>query len=143
VVGEQFVSAPESFERLPDLLGDRLVAFGFLPDGEYVDLLRRSDIVVSTAEHEFFGIAIVEAMAAGVFPVLPDRLVYPERIPVSHRGRCLYEDFAGLVGQTRWAIENRSQASVLGGELAVGVQQFDWSIVAAEYDKALGALVVS
>jgi glycosyltransferase involved in cell wall biosynthesis len=143
VVGEQFVSAPESFERLPGLLGDRLVAFGFLPDGEYVDLLRRADIVVSTAEHEFFGIAIVEAMAAGVFPVLPDRLVYPERIPVSHQGRCLYEDFAGLVGQTRWAIENRSQASGLGSELAVGVQQFDWAIVATEYDKALGALVGS
>ena len=81
VVGEQFVSSPESFDRLPDLLGNRLVAFGFLPDSEYVDLLRRADIVVSTAEHEFFGIAIVEAVAACAFPVLPNRLVYPERIP--------------------------------------------------------------
>lgn len=141
VVGEQFVSAPAAFDRLPDLLGNRLVAFGFLPDDEYVGLLRRADIVVSTAEHEFFGIAVVEAMAVGAFPVLPDRLVYPERIPKAHQGRCLYGDFDELVESVRWAIENRSDAAAVGGELAANVQPFDWSTVAPEYDEILGSLV--
>ncbi len=141
--GEQFVSAPESFDRLPGLLGDRLVAFGFLPDDEYVDLLRCADIVVSTAEHEFFGIAIVEAMAAGAFPVLPDRLVYPERIPEAHHVRCLYEDFDEMVARVRWAIENPSGASAIGQTLAKGVAQFDWSVVAPQYDRALSLLIGS
>ncbi len=141
VVGERFVSAPESFERLPDLLGDRLAAFGFLPDDRYVDLLRRADIVVSTAHHEFFGIAIVEAIGAGAFPLLPNRLVYPERIPAQYRDRCLYEDQDGLVNQVAWAMAHRKHAGRIGAELASTVRQFDWSAMTARYDEALEGLV--
>jgi len=35
-------------------------------------------VAVSTAAHEFFGIGMVEAAAAGALPVLPRRLAYPE-----------------------------------------------------------------
>ena len=140
VVGEQFVSAPESFESLPKLLGDRLVAFGFLSDDEYVDVLRRSDIVVSTAGHEFFGIAIVEAMATGAFPVLPNRLVYPERIPERYRDRCLYADAEGLAECVDWAIRNRTEATEIANNLATQVRKYDWSVVAPAYDAALQSL---
>lgn len=44
----------------------------------YAALLSQGDIVVSTAQHEFFGIAVIEAVRAGCVPVLPDRLSYPE-----------------------------------------------------------------
>jgi glycosyltransferase involved in cell wall biosynthesis len=141
VVGEQFVSAPESFDRLPGLLGDRLVAFGFAADDEYIELVRRAGIVVSTADHEFFGIAIVEAMAAGVFPVLPNRLVYPERIPERYRTRCLYGDTDDLVACLRWAIENPTQATEIGRDLARTVEKYDWSAVAPAYDATLESLV--
>ena len=30
--------------------------------------------------HEFFGISAAEAIAAGLFPILPNRLAYPELI---------------------------------------------------------------
>lgn len=140
VVGEQFVSAPDSFERLPELLGGRLVAFGFAADEEYVDLLRRADVVVSTADHEFFGIAIVEAMAAGALPVLPNRLVYPERLPVAHHGRCLYDDTRTLVSNVRWVLENRTEAIEIGNDLAKTVEKYDWSTVAPVYDAVLEAL---
>jgi glycosyltransferase involved in cell wall biosynthesis len=140
VVGEQFISAPESFEGLPELLGGRLVAFGFLSDVEYVDVLRRAEIVVSTADHEFFGIAIVEAVAAGAFPVLPNRLVYPERIPERYRDRCLYRDAEGLVELVDWAIENRPEATEVANNLAMEVRKYDWSVVAPAYDAALQSL---
>jgi glycosyltransferase involved in cell wall biosynthesis len=143
VVGEQFVSAPESFDRLPDLLGDRLVAHGFLPDGEYADILRRADIVVSTAHHEFFGIAIVEAMAAGAFPVLPTHLVYPDRIPEAYQERCLYEDHDDLVEKVQWTIDHRETATAIATEVAMTVQQYDWSKVAPLYDETLERLVAS
>ncbi|MEA2011075.1 MAG: DUF3524 domain-containing protein [Actinomycetota bacterium] len=143
VVGESFVSSPESFDRLPGLLGDRLVAFGFLPDDEYVDLLRSSDIAVSTAHHEFFGIAVVEAMAAGAFPVLPDRLVYPDRIPEGRHEKCLYRDHHGLVEKVQWAIDHRDAAAEIAVELAKAVQPYDWSDVAPRYDEALESLAQS
>ena len=53
---------------------------------EYLDLLRGCDWVTSTARHEFFGIAVVEAIACGCLPWLPDRLSYPELVPQELRG---------------------------------------------------------
>jgi hypothetical protein len=35
-------------------------------------------VAVSTATHEYYGIAALEALAAGCRPLLPDRLAYPE-----------------------------------------------------------------
>ena len=42
--------------------------------------------MTSTARHEFFGIAVVEAIACGCLPWLPDRLSYPELVPQELRG---------------------------------------------------------
>jgi len=42
--------------------------------------------VLSTARHEFFGIAVVEALLAGCLPWLPDRLSYPELLPPALHG---------------------------------------------------------
>ncbi len=141
VVGERFVSAPESFDRLPELLGDRLVAYGFLSDDEYIDILNRADIVASTAHHEFFGIAIVEAMAAGAFPIIPDRLVYPDRIPEARHENCLYGDDEDLVEKIQWAIDHREAAAEIATDLAKTVQRYDWSEVAPQYDEVLEDLV--
>ena len=49
-------------------------------------MLSRADWVLSTASHEFFGIAVVEAMLMGCLPWLPDRLSYPELVPAQYQG---------------------------------------------------------
>jgi hypothetical protein len=77
VVGENERVDPREFSVARERLGDRVVQFGFVDREEYVDLLGRADVVVSAAHHEFFGIAVVEAMAAGCVPVLPDDQSYP------------------------------------------------------------------
>ena len=143
VVGERFVSTPEPLERLPDLLGDRLVEFGFLPDDDYADLLSRADVVVSTAHQEFFGVAVVEAMAAGAFPVLPNRLAYPELIPAEHHTRCLYNGVDDLVDKVRWALTHREEAAAVAADLSESMSAYDWSLVAPRYDDALARLVSS
>jgi glycosyltransferase involved in cell wall biosynthesis len=141
VVGERFVSSPALFDRLPDLLGDRLVAFGFLSEDAYAELLTGADVVVSTALHEFFGVAVVEAIAAGAFPVLPDRLVYPEHIPPELHDRCLYDSDEALVDRVRWALETRGEAAGIAAELANRMAGYDWSEVAPRYDAVLAGLV--
>ena len=47
----------------------------------YWEHLAGADWVLSTAIHEFFGIAVVEALLAGCLPWLPQRLSYPELLP--------------------------------------------------------------
>ena len=47
-------------------------------------MLAAADIVLSTALHEFQGLAVLEAIAAGCLPAVPDRLVYPELIPAGN-----------------------------------------------------------
>lgn len=58
---------------------DRIDAWGYQKSREeYVEVLSNSDVAVSTARHEFFGISMVEAASAGVVPLVPTRLAYPE-----------------------------------------------------------------
>ena len=48
---------------------------------DYEAELPNSGIVVSTADHEFFGVAMLESVLAGSIPVLPDALAYRETLP--------------------------------------------------------------
>ena len=82
LVGEQFRASPEEFELIRKEFADSLVHEGFIETrDDYDALLNQADIVVSTALHDFQGLAILEAMAAGCVPVVPDRLAYPEYVP--------------------------------------------------------------
>jgi glycosyltransferase involved in cell wall biosynthesis len=81
VLGEQFRDAPEVFTWAEDYFAEHIDRWGFQENrSDYQSALTEADIVVSTANHEFFGISIAEAIAAGAYPVLPKRLAYPEII---------------------------------------------------------------
>jgi len=87
----------EVFSPLAARLGDRLKAFGFLPDRqEYDSLLEKADIVVSCAKQEYFGISVAEAVHAGCYPALPRDQVYPSLYGQNCRGRHLYDNVTGL-----------------------------------------------
>lgn len=78
VIGQQFRESPKVFDWARDVFAEHIDCWGFQATRtEYERALAMSDIVVSTANHEFFGIGILEAIAAGCFPLLPARLSYP------------------------------------------------------------------
>lgn len=79
VLGESFVRRPPIFETVRQALGARLGHFGFLASrAEYIAVLQEADIVVSTANQEFFGISMAEAVLCGAHPVAPAGLVYAD-----------------------------------------------------------------
>lgn len=79
VLGESFCSEPDCFAKAREDFAEQIVHFGYAQDyQEYCMLLHKGDIVVSTALHEFYGIAVIEAVRAGCRPLLPKRLSYPE-----------------------------------------------------------------
>ncbi len=141
VAGRNYRQSAPEFDAARERLGERVVHFGYADEARYAALLRRADVVVSTAIHEFFGVAVVEAIYGGCFPVLPARLVYPALLPPEYHARCLYTDFAGLVEHLRWALSNREMARAVGAALRREMERFDWTVVAPEYDAALADVV--
>lgn len=79
VLGESFQLVPAVFEQAQQHFGPRILRWGFQAErAAYAKALSQADVFVSTAAHEFFGLAAVEAAAAGCTLVLPDALAYPE-----------------------------------------------------------------
>jgi glycosyltransferase involved in cell wall biosynthesis len=125
--------------RVAAELGDRIVHLGYVPGREeYLDRVASADIVLSTARHDFFGVAVVEAMFLGCLPVLPRALAYPEIVPERLHGELLYdpgtvvEFLAGFL---------RAPPRHLRDEVRAAAERFDWLHLAPELDRCIEAMV--
>ncbi len=128
---------PREFIEAEERFGPRLVHAGHLPREGYVDLLGRSAVVVSTAVHEFFGVAMVEAMAAGAVPLLPRSLSYPEIVPPGYHEAVLYDAYGDMVRRLRDVLEDLPAARAAVEGLPATMDRFDWSVLAPAYDTVL------
>lgn len=85
ILGQSFREKPAIFTEALAQLQHKIIHSGFVESqDEYANLLTRGNIVVSTAKHEFYGISVIEAVRAGCYPLLPDRLSYPELFPAEY-----------------------------------------------------------
>ena len=133
LLGENAQYVPKEFMAAREWLGERVVQYGYLPSREaYLAWLGRGSVVVSTAVQENFGISVVEAVAAGCHPLLPNRLAYPEVIPPDYHVRCLYEDGDALARRLIALLANPPVSPPPG--LAAAMQRYSWIHLAAEYD---------
>jgi glycosyltransferase involved in cell wall biosynthesis len=137
ICGQNFRVRPEEFEIAKEKLAGRIIHFGYAQQGEYSRLLSQAHITLSTAQHEFFGIAVLEAVASEVFPILPNRLSYPEIIPAEFHESCLYTTRDQLLARLEWALSNRDQARSIAADLAKSTNKYRWSEMAQEYDNAI------
>lgn len=81
IVGQQFRQRPEAFNAIHDLLKQQgaLGQWGYIERREdYRELMAQSHVVLSTALHDFQGLSVLEAVATGCRPLVPDREAYPE-----------------------------------------------------------------
>jgi glycosyltransferase involved in cell wall biosynthesis len=79
VIGQSFRERPAVFERAQHDFKDHIDRWGYQQSrDDYEHTLQEADVIVSTANHEFFGIGILEAVAAGAHPLVPNHLSYPE-----------------------------------------------------------------
>ncbi|MFO8008915.1 MAG: DUF3524 domain-containing protein [Candidatus Brocadiia bacterium] len=136
VTGQQFRDSPDVFERTRRELADRLEHWGYVEGrDDYCRVLLGSDVAVSTARQEFFGISAVEAAYAGCAPLLPDRLSYPELVPPEWHETCLYADGADLYRRLAHWTEHPEEARSVDLREAFG--RFGWDRVAPRLDDVL------
>ena len=135
VLGQSYGKVHECFDVARRELGERVRHFGFVPERQdYLKVLNESDAVVSTAIHEFFGIAVLEAVSAGCCPVVPDALAYPEVLAgvAARFHENTPESVAGVLQQL--ADELSSDRAPTPTSFADSVKPYSWPEVAASLD---------
>ncbi|MEJ1464776.1 MAG: DUF3524 domain-containing protein [Candidatus Sedimenticola sp. (ex Thyasira tokunagai)] len=123
LLGSRPKKSPPPLTRLRKQLPDRILVDGKVAPDHYRELLGKAGIVISTAIHEFQGLAILEAASAGARPLVPDALCYPEqygdiyRYPagdintlVDRLGRWLDGDLPPSVDVSPWYEESLIQS---------------------------------
>ncbi|WP_067868362.1 tRNA-queuosine alpha-mannosyltransferase domain-containing protein [Neptuniibacter marinus] len=134
IVGQQFRKIPKQFDLLNALLADRIGHWGYMPSRlAYQQLLQQSDVVLSTALHDYQGIAVLEGAAAGAFPVVPDRLAYTELFPEG----CRYsgEDEAETLALLLKQLIDYKKAG--RGLKCVDVSHLNWTVMADHYRRII------
>lgn len=144
VIGEQFRDVPEVFSWAKNYFADHIDNWGYQPDkNKYHQILYESDIIVSTADHEFFGISVVEAIAAGTYPMFPKRLSYPEILQLDtnkQAERFFYDGTVEDIAEKLTDLIQRTEQNnlwendkTIAQKLA---QRFEWSSLAPKLDQA-------
>lgn len=132
--GQTYGKRPSIFAEAQEKLGSRIVHAGFADADTYRRLLWEASVVISTAHHEFFGIAILEAIYCQTFPLLPRRLSYPELIPEPYHRQCLYDNQAGLGQRLKWVLTHEAEVRETAVTLSHAVSRFAWPHTAPQYD---------
>ncbi len=123
-------------DDIVSLCGESVIAVGPFSVDDYRALIMTSDLVVSCADHEFFGIAVVEALAGGCFGVLPDRLSYPEIVGTI--GVEMLYDSDRFGSALERAIRDRVWASSHQSAVSTDLlQRLDWTTLGPVYDQRL------
>lgn len=125
VLGEEKSTSPEIFRTAREKLKNEIISFGYAENyEEYRKLVAICDILPVTSKHEFFGISVLEAASAGVVPVLPKRLSYPEIFPGKKFGQLFYEN-----GKLFEFIKNFAENPdfSLRNEISERAASFDWN----------------
>ena len=128
------------FEKERKRLAHRIDHWGYLETREeYLAALAGADVVVSTAQHEFFGIGVVEAVAAGAYPIVPGRLAYPEIF--GQNSSFLYDGDDRSLARRLSELAGQVQAGDLwDGSPDQGrkiVEKFSWDSVVSQWDSEL------
>ena len=136
VLGENFSQYPDTFMDAEIIFKSNIIQWGFTDSfSHYAQWLWKADILPVTSSQEFFGGSVMEAMYCDTWPILPNRLTYPELIPPDQHVDHLYQDETDLYQKLIWTIENIE--TVRDTHFHPIAQPFDWETMVPMYDNAM------
>lgn len=134
VAGNRFRSIPASFQSLMDNKPPCLKHIGtFAQRRDYETELANHHVVLSTAHHEFQGLAMLEGVAHGCTPLAPNALAYPEWIP----NDCLYPTYSDCDTQAKTILTKLIEWQRSGLSSRPDTSQYYWSNLAPIYTQTL------
>jgi glycosyltransferase involved in cell wall biosynthesis len=143
VLGQSYSKMPSIFEDVEKVFADQIVHFGFVSSFKgYAKLLCQSDILPVTSNQDFFGGSVIEAIYCNCFPILPNRLAYPEHIPKNVHPTQFYNNEEELYNKLKFAVLNTKKL-ISSESLRSFVARYDWSNLAPVYDSTFEKLVHS
>lgn len=140
VLGEAFRHSPKIFKTAQKELAAHILHFGYAETRQqYLEWLQRADILPVTSNQDFFGGSVVEAIYAGCYPLLPDRLAFPEHIPPPMRSEHLYANDFELLPRLLQILSKINQSGP-NTSYRNFVAHYDWRILAPDYDQRMEQL---
>ena len=138
VLGEQYGTIPEPFHWARQAFEKEIKIFGYIESRqEYESWLKKGTIVVSTAIQENFGISVMEAVRYGCYPLLPNRLSYPEIMPEKFLDEIIYPDDSRLFEKLAACLLQPACLAITRCRLSEHAARFSWKILIKEYDTIL------
>ncbi|MEL7220034.1 MAG: DUF3524 domain-containing protein [Bacteroidota bacterium] len=135
VLGEQYAKAPPIFREAQQQLARHILHWGYAKHfATYASWLKRADYLPVSSIQDFFGGSVVEAIYCGAYPLLPNRLAFPEHIPQALRDQHLYQTDEELVNQLSRLL---TQATTKDSSLKEYVARYDWQVMAQQYDEEI------
>ena len=136
VLGENFSQSPDIFNKAKNIFKNNILHWGYVESiQDYASWLWKSDIIPVTSNQEFFGASVMEAIYCNTWPILPNRLTYPELIPSELHHNHIYKDEKDLFNKIKWAIDNIDK--IRKSKINEIAKIYDWSKMANIYDQAI------
>ena len=134
VLGEYYANAPAIFKAAKTKLSEHILHWGFAENfKEYAKWLWRATILPVTSKQDFFGGSVVEAMYCNTYPILPNRLAFPEHIPARFQNEHLYNNEEELFEKVKALLNEPSLLRDF--TCSEWVESYDWEKMGLVYDE--------
>jgi len=136
ILGEKYAEYPDCFDKAKKILKDEILFMGYCEsDNDYKNWLCKADVLPVTSFQDFFGISIVEAISCKTYPILPNRLAYPELLDINSNPEIFYNSDNELYNKLIDFLINYKILLKSCLKYSKIVNRFDWSNIIDIYDK--------
>jgi glycosyltransferase involved in cell wall biosynthesis len=131
VLGSKTKKYPPIFDQAEKELSHKILHFGPLKmKKEYFNTIGSAHILPVTNDQDFFGISVVEGIAAGIIPLLPKGLAYEEHLDP--------KEFPDLFYRSPQEFKEKLRTLILtlpDYKLRNKMEKYDWARITRMYDE--------
>lgn len=139
ILGEQLDIIPPEFIELKNQYSNHIKWWGKLESKiDYFKVLGEATHALTTSNHDFFGISVLESVASGCLPLMPNRLAYPEHFPEGLKYSYLYNNLNGAYKILKTQIQSSDLDPYQQDlqKIQSHIDQYRWEKILPRYKKA-------